>query len=211
MTFPSLSLLVLAASVGIIPAISTCASAPPRVSASFRGVPLRTAMEMLFRGTGVSCEVEAGVPDASVSLRIRDLALEDAVTAIVADARKSIPGLAAWRNRKTGVWTFGIRPRSDAAAETEVPPLVSIDLRDAPLREAIQYLVAGTGYRYSIDPAVPDVPITLTLRQVPLPNAFRAVLGRARLQDSRIGWLRSGHSYTIRLHRLPQQEPILID
>src|SRR5205823_12247718 len=53
---------------------------------------------------------------------------------------------------------------------------ISISLRDAPLRTALETLFQGTGLQHAVEPAVPNFPITLDVREVPFSTALRTLL-----------------------------------
>src|SRR5205807_9186720 len=54
-------------------------------------------------------------------------------------------------------------------------PLVNLDAHDLPFREAMAQLCAGTGQQFTVDPGVPDVPVTIRMRDVPLKAAVRTL------------------------------------
>jgi hypothetical protein len=90
-------------------------------------------------------------------------------------------------------------PRPQAAAPTAAN--VTLSLRDAPLRTALQTLFEGSGLQYAVDPTVPNYPITLDIRDVPFGTALRTLL---RLAPG-ITYSKEGEVYIIRPR--PQQVP----
>jgi hypothetical protein len=78
---------------------------------------------------------------------------------------------------------------------------VTLSLRDAPLRTALQTLFEGSGLQYAVDPTVPNFPITLDIRDVPFNTALRTLL---RLAPG-ITYSKEGEVYIIRPR--PQQVP----
>src|SRR5689334_7559484 len=58
---------------------------------------------------------------------------------------------------------------------------VTLNLKDTPLRSAIDALFQGTGLQYAVDPNVPNVPLTITLRDVGLQAALRILIRQAAL------------------------------
>jgi hypothetical protein len=76
---------------------------------------------------------------------------------------------------------------------------VTLSLRDAPLRTALQTLFEGSGLQYAVDPTVPNYPITLDIRDVPFSTALRTLL---RLAPG-ITYSKEGEVYIIRPR--PQQ------
>src|SRR5690349_5708290 len=61
------------------------------------------------------------------------------------------------------------------AARAE-PAGVTLSLRDVALRSALQTLFEGTGLQHAIEPAVPNYPITLDVRDLPFSTALRTLL-----------------------------------
>ena len=57
---------------------------------------------------------------------------------------------------------------------------VSLDLQDAPVRQALGVLFQGTGLNFVLDPTA-DQRVTLALRDVPFDEALQAVLKAAKL------------------------------
>jgi type II secretory pathway component HofQ len=58
---------------------------------------------------------------------------------------------------------------------------VSLTLKDTRLRDAVEMLFKGTDFQYTIDPNVPNVPITLSIRDTPILQALRLVVKQAAL------------------------------
>jgi hypothetical protein len=68
-------------------------------------------------------------------------------------------------------------PAAQAApATTAQGGNVTISLRDAPLRTALQTLFEGSGLQHAVEPTVPNYPITLDIRDVPFQTALRTML-----------------------------------
>src|SRR5207248_397621 len=61
-------------------------------------VPLRAALERLFRGSELTYAVTPGVPDVLITLKFRDTRLEDGVRALIETASTQVPGIAAVRD-----------------------------------------------------------------------------------------------------------------
>lgn len=93
-----------------------------------------------------------------------------------------------------------------AAAGQAAPPAgpvpkVSVDLKDAALRDGIRMLFEGTGLQYSIEPSVPNVPVSLSVQDVPAPAALRLLLRQAAASVSGLTFSRDGKVYVIRVRR----------
>ena len=67
--------------------------AEPRVSVKLKDVPLRAALEAIFRNTSYNYAVEPDVPDLIISIEITDTPLHQAVWRLIREGRKQEPGL----------------------------------------------------------------------------------------------------------------------
>jgi len=56
---------------------------------------------------------------------------------------------------------------------------ISLNLKDAPLRSALEMVFRGAGLQYAIEPNVPNIPITLSVREVSARQALRLILRQA--------------------------------
>jgi hypothetical protein len=70
-----------------------------------------------------------------------------------------------------------------SAAQSPAPPAigaadrtVSLNLRDTPLRTALQMLFEGSGLQHAVENSVPNVPITLQVRDIPFQTALRTLV-----------------------------------
>jgi len=62
---------------------------------------------------------------------------------------------------------------------------ISLDFRNMDVRTALKTLFENAGYNYAIDPSVPSVLITLSLRDVTFDTALRVLLKQANLTYSK--------------------------
>ena len=90
-------------------------------------------------------------------------------------------------------------------ATAAMDPRVNLDLREIPLRDAIGLLFKNSGIQYAIDPNVPNVPITLNIRDIALPAALRLITRQAATQAPGLTTAREGDVYLIRIR--PQVAP----
>jgi hypothetical protein len=84
---------------------------------------------------------------------------------------------------------------------------VHLDLRGTPLRAAIQQLFRNSGEQYAVDPNIPDVPITLNIRDVSLPAALRLILRQAAAQIPGLTQTKDGDVFVIRIRPVLQTPP----
>src|SRR5438105_1810078 len=74
---------------------------------------------------------------------------------------------------------------------------VTLNLKDVPFRNALELLFAGTGLEFSVDPNVPNPPITLSVRDRTLAQALPLLVDAAARQARGITFGRRGAVYAI--------------
>jgi hypothetical protein len=89
--------------------------------------------------------------------------------------------------------------RSAYAQEAEKK--VTLNLKDVPLRSAIDALFQGTGLQYSVDPNVPNVPVTLNIRDVGLQPALRILLRQAAVAVPGLTVSREGDIFVVKIRQ----------
>jgi hypothetical protein len=117
--------------------------------------------------------------------------------AMAALAMGLLPALAA---AAPAAPSSGDTAAARAAAVRDMAP-VTVSLRDAPLRTALETLFQGTGLQHAVEPAVPNYPITLDIREVPFSTALRTML---RLAPG-VTYRKEGDIYVVGM-RQPQVE-----
>jgi type II secretory pathway component GspD/PulD (secretin) len=151
------------------------------------GLSLRAAFDRLFTLAGASVVVDADVPDVLVTTPVpRPVTLWTTITQLVANARTE--GTELYIGQVGEVYVVARRgrlipPRVAAlGGDGEVVRRISLKLEQVPLRAAIEAIFAGTGYQYSVDPEVPNVPVTIEMRDVEVQVALRLLLRSVRRQ-----------------------------
>lgn len=81
----------------------------------------------------------------------------------------------------------------------ETRPRLSVQLKAVPLRDAIQMVFNGSGQQYAIDPNVPNLPITLDLRDVTVDQALRIMVRQATPSIPGLTVRRDGEVYLIKI------------
>src|SRR5436853_7075720 len=89
-------------------------------------------------------------------------------------------------------------PAAPGATRAE-PAKVALSLRDVALRDALRTLFEGSGMQHAVEPAVPNYPITLDIRDVPFNTALRTLLRLA----PQVTYRKEGEIYIIGM-RPPQ-------
>jgi type II secretory pathway component GspD/PulD (secretin) len=137
---------------------------------------LGDVLPQLFRGSGLTVAVEPHAENAPVTLHLRSVPLITALRLAVRQAGSRHFGLTYSVDGTRFVLHMASRPDEDPHQKP-----VTLELRDVPLRAALQALFRGTGLQYSIDPDVPDVPVTLVVRDMPFSKALRVLIRQARV------------------------------
>jgi hypothetical protein len=101
---------------------------------------------------------------------------------------------------------LAVRAQAPAAASA-ADPRVTLDLREIPLRDAIALLFKNTGFQYAVDPNVPNIPITLNIRDIALPSALRLIVRQAATQAQGLTTAKEGDVYLIRIRTAPAAAP----
>jgi hypothetical protein len=105
---------------------------------------------------------------------------------------------------------LGLVPTPPVMAQAADPGLerkVQLDLREIPLRDAVSLLFRGSGLQYSIDPNIPNVPITLNIRDVSLPAALRLIIRQAATTIPGLTQTKDGEVYVIRIRQQSATPP----
>lgn len=110
----------------------------------------------------------------------------------------------------SGVLLCGIAAECRAFQGTEPDRKVTVNLKDVPLRQAIDALFAGTGLQYAVDPNVLNVPVNLTIRDVGVQAALRLVIRQASTAQPGVTMSRDGEIYHIGLRR-PAPAPVVTE
>jgi hypothetical protein len=186
----------------------------PTGSLQFKGVPLRRAIEQIFSGSNRQYSVNANVPDVLVSVEFRDARLDQALRSVIESAERQAQGLTFHREENLYIVTMdGKRPPATmeagpnrrrqpisvlAATGTGPSRRVSIHLSHAPLHQAIAAIFAGSGIGYSVGASVPDVPVSLDIRDQDVKSAVKGVVEAAAQQAPGLTVTRKGATYLIR-------------
>ena len=97
-----------------------------------------------------------------------------------------------------------------APACSQAPPAdalerkISLNLTEVPLRRAIEVAFTGSGLQYFVEPNVPNVPVTLNIRDVPVPTAIRLVIRQAAVLAPGLTLSKDNDVYAIRIRVAPR-------
>jgi hypothetical protein len=101
-----------------------------------------------------------------------------------------------------------IRPGVAPVPQPGPEKRVTLGMRDAPLRTVIDQIFAGTGIQYAVDASVPDVPITIELRDASVQSALRSVIRLAAPRVPGLTATRDGDIYLVRLKPPASNAPV---
>jgi hypothetical protein len=86
---------------------------------------------------------------------------------------------------------------------------VTVNLKDIPLRAAIDALFAGTGYQYSVNPDVQNVPVNLNIRDVGLQAALRLLVRQAATAQPGLTFSKDGDIFVVKIRRETAVAPMV--
>jgi len=185
--------------------LSAAAQEERKVTLSLKDVPFRSALAALFHGTTLQYSVDPNVPNFPVTMIVRDSAVPAALRLMVRQCPDSAPVSVS---RDADVYLLRLRDRGDAPAPPIAPipephrdRKVTLSLQEVPLRSAVDALFQGTGVEYIVGPDVPNVPVTLVLRDVTMQQALRFLLRQAAVLAPGLGSQRDGDVVLVRMAR----------
>jgi hypothetical protein len=162
----------------------------------------------LFRDAGLRHVVEPSVPNPPITLDLRAVPFIQALRAMLHQAgavyRIEQSGSAGAPVYVIGMLTPTAGPSAAARADVVLPEKrVTLELKDVPLRRALQTLFEGSGFQHAVEPAVPDHPVTLNIHDLPLSVALRQLMNLAPGATYR----REGDIYVIGMRPIPTAAP----
>lgn len=184
-----------------------------KVDVELKDAPLRVAVNVLLKDSGLRYRISEDVPDPKLNLNIRDIARINAFRLIINQARSQVQGLTYAQTGGTLSIFRGPAEQGDHLA-ADPGPAVTLEFREVPLRDAVNRLFAGSKFQFRIDADVPDVPVNLVLRDVQLDSVVRLIVRQASATKPGIQYSRVGNVYAFRYrppgapNALPQM-PIL--
>lgn len=148
-------------------------TAPPAeklFTLDLKDTPLRQALENLFNNAKVQYSIESEV-SGFVTVRAKDLSLENALKLLLRTSSTSVTYTREGNLYKViaGTAAGGGNPNAGN------PSLITIDLRNAPLRSALEQIFATARQQYILDPQV-DGLVTMKIENQPLPMAVSLLL-----------------------------------
>lgn len=199
---------LLAAPVTAVPPsasmVLTQAEQERKVSLDLDQVPLRQAVALLFDGSSAQFSIDPNVPDIPVTLHIRDVSLPAGLRLLIRQAATVDPELTSVRDGEVYLIKKRPRPGMPLPVIASIPEparerLVTLNLRDVPLRSAVQLLFRGSSVQFTISPRVPNVPVNLTLKEITLQQAFRLLIRQAHVGAPGLTSYRDGEVISIRM------------
>jgi hypothetical protein len=93
-----------------------------KITLDLRETPLRDAVALLFRGSGLQYAIDPNVTNVPITLNIRDVPLESALRLVIRQAASLVPGLTSTRDGN--IYSVRIRqaaPMPQATLEEQPP------------------------------------------------------------------------------------------
>jgi hypothetical protein len=97
-------------------------------------------------------------------------------------------------------------PGGTAGQESALDKPVNINLRDIPLRSALELLFQGTGLNYAVDPNVGNPLLTINLKDQPFRLALRTLVHLAASQVPGLTYTDENGLYLIKIRQAPPPE-----
>jgi hypothetical protein len=178
------------------------AGAMSRITLDLQQVPLRRALELVCGGAGLRYSMAADVPDVPVDLKLRDMPVKVAVRRIVRAAARQVPGLGV--DSEGEIWSIAIQKVPSRVTQFRGPGWrVSLAAQGVPLRRALDTLFANADMWCVVDPNVPDVPVNIAFRDVPLRSGVWLVVGAASARGPRLALRQEGDNFVLGLQQRP--------
>jgi hypothetical protein len=150
-----------------------------KVTGSLLDLPLGLVLSQLFAGSGIQHLLEPAVPAARVSVRLAHTPLTSVLRALA----HAVPGMTAARRGEVYLLRVPgpeLRPEEAMVpadvTRAEIDRRIALTARNAPLRDVVEQVFAGSGLPYLVAPDVPDVPLTLEVRDMELQSLLRVVV-----------------------------------
>lgn len=177
------------------------ADAPSEKKVTLRLVnsPLRQAVGLLLAGTGLQYAVGPNVRDVPINLTVTQVSALSALRMLVRQAAVAVPGLALNLEGDVYVVEAAAEKPHEPAADPGAAPKVTLNLKDTPLRDALDLLFHGTRLQYSVDPNVPNPPINLTVRDQNVEAALKLILRQAATVVPGLTYSRESEVYIIKI------------
>jgi hypothetical protein len=210
---PVLVVLTLLAALPVAPRAARAEDPEPRISFSVERLPLRQAVEKLAKEAGLTVTVAEAVPDPPITLSVRNAPPHTALRLLLRAGREPLAGYGVFGSGKR--YEVRLIPleeqERDFVPERSTDPrltrMVSLDFRRTGLRRAVEILVAGSGVRVEVEPKVPEVPVTLSLKDRTAFDGLREVVTAAQRQVPELLFERERGVYLLTMNPRAPADP----
>ena len=86
---------------------------------------------------------------------------------------------------------------------------VTLNLRDIPLRSAIDLLFQGSGLQYAVEQQVPNVPVTLNVKDLSVDAALRLLIRLSGVQN--LTFAKTGMVYEVKIRQPPMSTGAILE
>ncbi|MCC2671035.1 MAG: hypothetical protein K0Q72_3506 [Armatimonadetes bacterium] len=108
------------------------------------------------------------------------------------------------------VLSIGLAAVPARAQAPDTDKKITVNLKDIPLRAAIDALFAGTGQQYAVNPDVQNVPVNLNIRDIGLQAGLRLLLRQAAIAQPGVTLANEGGVFVVKV-RNQTLLPVTVD
>jgi hypothetical protein len=108
------------------------------------------------------------------------------------------------------VLSIGLAAVPARAQAPDTDKKITVNLKDIPLRAAIDALFAGTGQQYAVNPDVQNVPVNLNIRDIGLQAGLRLLLRQAAIAQPGVTFANEGGVFVVKV-RNQTLLPVTVD
>lgn len=143
-----------------------------KVTLELKKTPLRKALALLFEEAQVPVVVDDNVPDVPISGRWADKPLWEAFSDVSRQLSSQKPRIQAGFGSDACLVT--LNPNSSWVERHDVGPRrkVFLSFKNVPFRRGVDMIFLGSGVPHEVDRLIPNLPITVELKDVTVEKAI---------------------------------------
>lgn len=182
----------------------------PKVTLAVKEVSLQTALEVLFRNAKMDYSIDPAVQEhlllkrESITISANDALFEDALKMVLRFSSTPITFTKEKDGYRIQLGSLPGEPEKITPTVPQVAPFnVTLDLKDTPLRAALEQLFRMVKVDYSIDPSVQGY-VNLKVTDMPFENALKLIL---RSSSTPLTYLKDSGVYMVKPRTLSVSTP----
>lgn len=158
-------------------------AAPPdprllqKITLTLKAEPLRDAVKHLLAGQPATYVIEADVPNVPVTLAAANATAFEVLRRVVEVAQRQAPEIEFSRDH--GVYRLAVARRDPPNPVFRVQlraKRVTIARANIPIHDAVGQIFRGSGLQYSLNPNVPNTPVSFQADNLTLEEALQALI-----------------------------------